>query len=421
MSKVCVLGLGYIGLPTAVMFADSGFDVVGVDINEDIVRTLNNGDIHIEEAGLAELAKKVVENKKLKANTTPEQADFFIIAVPTPNTPEQTANLDYIISASEMILPYVKKGDTVIVESTIPPRTTDDVIKPIFTTAGWDVGNDLYLAHCPERVLPGQILRELVENTRIVGGVNPKSAKKAAEPYRYFVRGQIIETSAVSAELAKLTENTFRDVNIALANELTKISNKLGIDVFEVLQLANLHPRVHLHQPGPGVGGHCLAVDPYFIVEKAPDDSPLISQARAINRSMPSFVVAQVEKLVREDAKIAIFGLTYKGNVDDVRESPALEVVQLLQGKGYELALYDPHVKQAQINYPLQSFEDAIEEADCLLVLADHREFEYMNENELIQKMKTPLIFDAKNCVRVQNEAIAYYNFGNVHAFSQGK
>lgn len=414
--NICVVGLGYIGLPTAAMFADSGWNVVGVDINPIAVEKINRGEIHIEEVGLAELVKKVVQQGNLRAQLEPTYADCFIIAVPTPHNEDHTANLDYVIAATKSILPYIKEGNTIIVESTIPPRTIDDVVAPVLREPGWNVGEDIYLAHCPERVLPGRILIELVENTRIVGGINEKSAEKAAEVYRSFVKGKILLTSAVSAEIAKLMENTYRDVNIALANELVKISEHLGINALEVIELANHHPRVNLHLPGPGVGGHCLAVDPYFIIEKAPEQSVLISDARQINNSMPYFVVEQLKKIVPDNrSKIAVFGLAYKGNIDDIRESPAMDVLNILQQEGYRLGIYDPHVQQEQVNFKLSSFEEAISDAECILVLTDHNEFKSLNEEQIVNLMKKPVIFDTRNCVKVHEDKITYYNYGNLH------
>lgn len=418
MKKICVVGLGYIGLPTAAMFAKSGYQVVGVDINEKAVNLLNQGQIHIEEIGLGELVKMVVDVGRLKGSVTPEHSDIFIISVPTPNYPDHTANLEYVKSATESILPYLKEGNLVIVESTIPPRTIDDFVAPIIQTRGWKVGEEIYLAHCPERVLPGRILIELVENIRIIGGINKVSAIKAAEVYGSFVTGDIITTSTLTAEMSKLMENTFRDVNIALANELAKISDKLGINALEVIELSNKHPRVNLHQPGPGVGGHCLAVDPYFIIEKAPEESPLINYARKINNSMPEFVVEHVEKIVEKNGKVALFGLTYKGNIDDVRESPSLEIISLLKEKEYKVSMYDPHVKQEQVNFQLSSFDDAISQADCILILTDHIEFKGLDEVKIHLKMRNPIVFDTKNCVKINSESIKYYNYGNLFEMS---
>lgn len=419
MKKICVIGLGYIGLPTAAMFAKSGYEVIGVDINENAVNLLNQGEIHIEEVGLDVLVKKVVTEGKLRATTVPVSADVFIISVPTPNYPDHTVNLNYVEGALESILPYLKKDDVVIVESTIPPRTIDDFVAPIIQAKGWKVGEDIFLAHCPERVLPGRILIELVQNTRIVGGINDISAQKAKLIYSSFVTGEIINTSAVTAEMSKLMENTYRDVNIALANELAKISDKLRIDALEVIKIANRHPRVNLHQPGPGVGGHCLAVDPYFIIEKAPEESPLIINARRINNSMPEFVVEHIDKIVKSNGKIAVFGLTYKGNIDDFRESPAIDVISILHEKNYTLSIYDPHVKQNQVGFKLSSFDEAIEQADCILVLTDHNEFKGLDEVKIHSKMRYPVIFDTKNCVNINSEAIKYYNYGNLYEMEE--
>ncbi|MFC7365192.1 MULTISPECIES: nucleotide sugar dehydrogenase [Bhargavaea] len=415
MKNLCVIGLGYIGLPTAAMFAHHGWKVHGVDVNPRAVDMINRGEIHIEEVGLQEMVKQAVEGGKLKASPNTVEADCFIIAVPTPHTSDNKANLDYVVQATRSVLEKVEKGNIVIVESTIPPRTINDVVAPLFEEAGWLVGEDIYLAHCPERVLPGRILIELVENNRIIGGINEASTDKAAEVYATFVKGDLLKTSALSAEMSKLMENTYRDVNIALANELVKISERLGIDALEVIQLANHHPRVNLHQPGPGVGGHCLAVDPYFIIEKAPEESKLISDARVINNSMPDFVIQQVEKLTESrNSKVAILGLTYKGNIDDVRESPAMEIVEKLLDQGYDLGVYDPHIKQEQVEFKLSSFADAVAEAECILVLTDHNEFKDLDEGAILTGSKRPIILDTKNCVVVKSKQIKYVNFGNL-------
>ncbi|OCS83424.1 nucleotide sugar dehydrogenase [Caryophanon tenue] len=415
MRKLTVVGLGYIGLPTSAMFAKHGWNVVGVDVNERAIEKLNRGEIHIEEVGLPEVVAEVVATGKLRGSLQPEKADCFIVAVPTPHNADNTADLSYVVSATNSIVPYLEKGNVVIIESTIPPRTIDDVVAPILREAGFEPGVDVYLAHCPERVLPGRILIELVENTRIVGGINAISATKAAEVYATFVQGQILETSALSAEMAKLMENTYRDVNIALANELVKISEKLGVDALEVISLANHHPRVNLHQPGPGVGGHCLAVDPYFIIEKAPEEAQIIALARKTNNSMPAFTIKQINKLISsKDAKIAAFGLTYKGNIDDVRESPAMDIVNELLHEGYNVSVFDPHVHQEQVKFTLSNFEDAVKDAELIVVLTDHDEFKVMDEETITKLMKQAQILDTKNCVKVSDDAIKYVNFGTL-------
>lgn len=416
VKKICVIGLGYIGLPTSAIFAKAGYEVVGVDVNKKVIDLLNKGSIHIEEVGLPELVKTVVENGNLRGSLKPEEADAFIIAVPTPIHDNYSANVDYVKSATESIAPYVKKGNVIIVESTIPPRTMDDVVAPILSENGIDPYKDVYLAHCPERVLPGRILTELIENTRIVGGVTKEAATKAAEVYRAVVTGDVIETEAVTAEMSKLMENTFRDVNIALANELVKISTKLGVNAHHVIELANKHPRVNIHNPGPGVGGHCLAVDPYFIIEKAVEESPLIQTARKINNSMPEFVLNQVNRLTCEldNPKIAVFGLTYKGNIDDVRESPALEIAkELLQNERYDTRIYDPHVKEEQVPFTLSSYEEAVKDAHLLVVLADHNEFKSLDGKYLKTNMVSPVVLDTKNCVQ-EDKDLLIYRIGNL-------
>ncbi|ETT71779.1 NDP-N-acetyl-D-galactosaminuronic acid dehydrogenase [Bacillus mycoides FSL H7-687] len=416
MKKICVVGLGYIGLPTCAMFAKAGFQVTGVDVNPLIIDTVNEGKIHIEEVGLGELVKEEVSKGNLNASLKPVLADVYIIAVPTPHNYDHTADLKYVQSAVESIKPFLQKGNILIVESTIPPRTINDIVAPAIEEAGWKVGEEIYLAHCPERVLPGRILIELVENARIVGGINEISANKAADIYKSFVKGNVITTTAVTAEMAKLMENTFRDVNIALANELAKISANLGINALDVISLANLHPRVNLHTPGPGVGGHCLAVDPYFIIEKDPQNAQLISDAREINNSMPSFVVENVGKILGEGrGKITVMGLTYKGNIDDVRESPAMEIVELLGKEGYEVAVYDPHVVQEAVPYELKTFKEAVDKTQCILVLSDHNEFKNLDEEAIIKGAERPIIFDTRNCVQINNKAILYYNYNNLH------
>ncbi|KGP74530.1 nucleotide sugar dehydrogenase [Pontibacillus yanchengensis] len=418
MKKICVIGLGYIGLPTSAIFARAGFEVVGVDVNEKVIHTLNEGNIHIEEPGLGEAVKEGVDAGNLRASTKPEEADVFIIAVPTPVYEDKTANTEYVAQATRDILPYLLKGNTIIVESTIPPRTIDDVVAPILRDANWDLeANELLVSHCPERVIPGKIMDELIHNTRVVGGLTPEAAKKAADVYRAVVKGDIHETVAVTAEMSKLMENTFRDVNIALANELAKVSDKLDVNAHEVINFANMHPRVNILQPGPGVGGHCIAVDPYFIIEKAKEETPLMQRAREINDSMPSFVVEQIEELtqLKMSPKIAIFGLSYKANVDDVRESPAVTIARKLQNheKGFTITCHDPFVKQDMTDLQLESVEDALKEADVALVLADHRQFKEMDPSLFAKYMKTPVVLDTRNCIK-DHEGMTLYQIGHL-------
>lgn len=420
--KICVIGLGYIGLPTSAMFAKHGVEVVGVDINSDVVDKLNRGEVHIEEPELEKVVKEAVNTEMLRASPTPEVADVFIVAVPTPNQKDEHKSCDLtgVLTAVKKIIPYIKKGNILIVESTIAPRSMDDYVKPLVEEAGFEVGKDIFLVHCPERVLPGKIMHEIVYNNRIVGGVTPACAKRAAQVYGIFVKGEIVETDAKTAEMSKLMENTFRDVNIALSNELAKVCNNLEINVLDVIEMANKHPRVNLHRPGPGVGGHCLAIDPYFIVAKAPELTNIIRMSRDTNISMPSYVMENVRKLLKgiEKPKVAVFGVTYKGNTDDMRESPALEVINLLHEQGYEVTIHDPYI---QTNFfKTLSAEEALEEADLLLVLADHSEFSSMDYNKLASKMRQPLLFDTRNFI-VENpdSNMEIINFGNIYKVLQ--
>lgn len=415
--KINIIGLGYIGLPTAVVFADNGADVLGIDKSQSIIDTINRGNVHIEEPGLLKVIKRVVYQKRLRVSTQPEKADVHIIAVPTPNVADEFLGCDirYVVSAIEGILPVLQTGNVVVVESTIAPRTMEDHIMPIIEAKGFEVGKDIFLAHCPERVLPGQILDELVSNNRIVGGITEACAKKAADVYRLFVKGEIIETYAKTAEMSKLMENTFRDVNIALANELAKVCDKLEINVLDVIKMANKHPRVNLHTPGAGVGGHCLAVDPYFIYAKAPHTANLIKLARDINVSMPEYVVQKVEKLLKFDKtkKIAAFGVTYKPDVDDIRESPALHVIEQLRNLGYKIEIYDPHV----VNDDYAGFEEAVDNADLLLCLVGHTQFKKMDYTILKQHMSNPLIYDVTGSLK--SDKINIINYGNSYKFIQ--
>lgn len=409
--KICIVGQGYIGLPTAALFTRSDCEVVGVDVNEEIINNLNKGKIHIEEPGIAEIIKNAVDNKRYHASLTPEKADAFIITVPTPYIAENySCDLSYVIEACNEILPFIEKGNTVIVESTIAPMSTDDVIKPIFEKAEYTIGKDLYLAHCPERVLPGKIIEELIHNDRIIGGITPECSKKASEVYGQFVEGELMLTEAKTAELSKCMENTYRDVNIALANELAKICAEIGVNALDVIKMANKHPRVNLHSPGPGVGGHCLAIDPYFIYAKAPETAKIIKLARDTNNSMPQFVYENVCKIIPE-GKISIFGVSYKGNTGDDRESPAYEIIALLENKGYEIAIYEPHIERDNF----VDFNEAIEGSNLILILADHNEFKEMDYEVIKDKMETSIIFDTKNIIEEVPEGIELYNYGNLY------
>ena len=418
--KICIVGQGYIGLPTAALFAKKGCEVLGVDVNNEIVEKLNQGIAHIEEPGISDAIKNAVEGGHYHASLSPEEADTFIITVPTPYVKEDlSCDLSYVISACNSILPVLKKGNVVIIESTIAPMSTDEVIKPIFENEGYVIGDDLFLAHCPERVLPGQIMNELVNNNRIVGGITENCSKKAADVYRTFVKGEIIETEAKTAELSKCMENTFRDVNIALANELAKIGAEIGVNALDVIEMANKHPRVNIHSPGPGVGGHCLAIDPYFIYAKAPETAKIIKLARDTNNSMPGFVVENTGKILSkldpEAIKISILGVAYKGNTDDARESPAFEIINGLKAAGYEIAIHDPHFD----NPDYFDLDEATKDSSLVLILTDHNEFKDLDYGLLKRNMKTKLIFDTKNIIKEVPEDITLINYGNLYKYNK--
>ncbi|TLS38679.1 nucleotide sugar dehydrogenase [Pseudalkalibacillus caeni] len=418
--KICTIGLGYIGLPTSVMFAKHNTDVVGIDINPEVIESLNEGKIHIEEPGLQEALTDVVRRGTFKASLQTEKADAFIIAVPTPNLDDlhKSCDLTYVLSAVNAAIPYLKKGNVLIVESTIAPRSMDDFVKPLLEEAGFVVGEDIFLVHCPERVLPGQIMHELIYNNRIVGGITENCTEAGAKVYETFVQGEIIRTNARAAEMSKLMENTFRDVNIALANELTQVCNELEINTHDVIEMANKHPRVNLHTPGPGVGGHCLAVDPYFIVSKAPDTANLINLSRQINTSMPSYVVNNINKLMENvgGKTLTVFGLTYKGNVDDIRESPAIEILEMVKAQGnYDVRAFDPHVKSELV---ADDMEEAVLNSDLVVILTDHNEFKDLEWDKL-QRMTNKRIFDTKNVVHRKHAEFDYINFGNLHYYLQ--
>jgi UDP-N-acetyl-D-mannosaminuronic acid dehydrogenase len=404
---LCVVGLGYIGLPTASMFATQGYDVLGVDIDDHVVRTVNDGDIHIDEPGLRTMVKAAVNSEQLRARTEPASADTFVIAVPTPSEERERGRLEsdlsYIDQAVEAILPEIETGNLVLLESTSPPGTTiERVADRIASERNLKPGEDVYVAHCPERVLPGRILQELTQNDRVIGGVTESCARRAASLYEGVVDGDLHETGATTAELVKLMENTYRDVNIALANELANICDHLGVDVTRVVELANFHPRVELHHPGPGVGGHCLPIDPWFVVESAPEQSNLIQQARRLNQAVPRYLVDELESALDDvdSPKVALFGVAYKGNVDDAREAPARAFLELFDERHIAADVYDPHVRQ--FDRELTGFEEAISGADAIVVTAAHDEFKYLDPGGLTDLMRHHHLFDFCNHLDLQ-------------------
>ncbi len=408
-NTISVIGLGYIGLPTAAMFASRKMKVIGVDVNQYAVDTINQGKIHIIEPELDIIVKAVVSEGYLKAVLTPEPADAFLIAVPTPFKPVVNKgdipepDLKYIKSAAEAIAPVLKKGNLIILESTSPVGTTEQLAEWL-AQARTDLtfpesngeNSDIRVAHCPERVLPGHVVRELVENDRVFGGMTPKCSQAAIELYKTFVRGECVVTNARTAEMAKLTENASRDVSIAFANELSIICDKLDINVWELIALANRHPRVSILQPGPGVGGHCIAVDPWFIVSKTPEQAKIIHTARQVNDAKPGWVVGKVKIAIADflqansnttakDITIACYGLAFKPNIDDLRESPALQIAQNIAKihNGMTLGV-EPNITELPCqaeNIKLVNFEIAAKEADIHLMLVDHKEFKGNNFN----------------------------------------
>ncbi|MGY0215748.1 UDP-N-acetyl-D-mannosamine dehydrogenase [Endozoicomonadaceae bacterium StTr2] len=391
---VSVIGLGYIGLPTAAMFASRKVNVIGVDINQHAVDTINEGKIHIVEPDLDMLVSAAVTAGYLKATTTPEPSDAFLVAVPTPFKADHEPDLSYIEAATKNIAPVLKKGDLIVLESTSPVGATEQMAKWI-SEARPDLviplnenhRGDIYIAHCPERVLPGQVVKELVENDRVIGGINQESSEKSIELYKSFVMGECIITNARTAEMAKLTENASRDVNIAFANELSIICEKQNINVWELISLANRHPRVNILQPGPGVGGHCIAVDPWFIVSNNPEEANLIHQARKTNDSKPKWVIDQINKQInaflsseptklREDITIACFGLSFKADIDDLRESPALQIVrELVNTLECNIIAVEPNIENLKEDFALVTLDEAFSTADIYVLLVDHYQF----------------------------------------------
>lgn len=401
---ICVIGLGYIGLPTASIFATKGKKVLGVDVVERVVETINDGRIHIEEPDLDILVRAAVQSGNLRASTKPEPADTYIIAVPTPFHHDQESvlpDLSYVESAIKSIAGVVRPGNLIILESTSPVGTTEKMRDWLLEELPNCKADDFHFAHCPERILPGQMLKELVTNDRIAGGLTPEASERACRLYETFCTAEIFLTDARTAELAKLTENSYRDVNIAFANEMSMICDQLDIDVWELIKLANRHPRVNILNPGPGVGGHCIAVDPWFIVSACPDRARLIETARRVNDSKPAHVIEQVRERAARFRKpiIACLGLAFKADVDDLRESPALSIAErLAQEYGEDLIVCEPHVKELPRSLAgkakLELAEEAIQKADIVVLLVDHRPFKRLSRRVLDQRV----VIDTRGC-----------------------
>ncbi len=410
--KVSVIGLGYVGLPMAAILASRGLDVVGVDTSERVVGLINQGKIHIEEPDLDILVHEAVASGKLRATTVPEPADAFVIGVPTPVTADHKPDLSYVEAAARAIAPVLKKGDLLVLESTSPVGTTRKLAqwiaeaRPDLTLpAKADEDADILVAHSPERILPGRVLLELVDNDRIIGGLTPRCAERAAEFYKVFIQGECLLTDANTAELVKLAENSFRDVNIAFANELSVVCDQLGVDIWELVRLANRHPRVRILDPGPGVGGHCIAVDPWFIVDSAPHRTALIRTARQVNDGKPGFVVDRVMELAaaRGSPRIACLGLSYKADIDDLRESPAVEIVAALAGmKTGGILVVEPHIEalpaalEGLPGVSLVDLKTALAGAEVVVLLVDHQDFKTIDRAGLTDKA----VFDTRGMWR---------------------
>lgn len=389
--KICVLGLGYMGIPTSLLLAKE-HTVIGVDIKESVVQQLNKGIVPFDEPGLKELMKK--NKDRFIAKTEVESADVFIISVPTPLEPAmKIADLQYVRAAAEMIYPYLSDGNLVILESTVPPGTTDRLVLPILKKGHT---SSFFVAHCPERAIPGNTLHEMIYNDRIIGGINHRSSELTKELYSCFVKGNMFLTDTTTAEFVKLMENTFRDVNIALANEFAQIAEESKINAWEAIGLANKHPRVNILDPGPGVGGHCIAIDPWFLAEHS-KSFRLISLARQINDSMPNYVLHAVRDLVQDvnNPVITVLGVAYKADVDDARETPALKFIKLAENEGFQVKVHDPLVES--FPYPLLDFEDAVKDSDCLVLITNHAVFRDMNPQIIGEMMHQKNIVDTRN------------------------
>ncbi|WNO53012.1 UDP-N-acetyl-D-mannosamine dehydrogenase [Stakelama saccharophila] len=405
--KVIVVGLGYIGLPTAAVIARSGARVLGIDVDENVVATVNSGKVHIEEIDLDGLVSGVVARGTLRASTRIERADIFVIAVPTPFDDDKVPNIGYVLQAATNVAAAIEAGNLVILESTSPIGTTDKVaellaqLRPDLKVPGHCTGTpDIAIAYCPERVLPGRILVELIDNDRVIGGITPRCARKALQFYRRFVRGACVTTTARAAEMTKLAENAFRDVNIAFANELSIVADHMGVDIWEVIRLANRHPRVNILSPGPGVGGHCIAVDPWFLVHGAPEQTPLIRTARNVNDGKVGYAIGRAEALVESlsGAPIACLGLAFKANIDDFRESPAMKIAHhLAQRYGERIRIVEPYAASLPALFDgtgatLVDIDQAIETCPGFVALVDHELFKSIPLDERAGKH----VYDAR-------------------------
>ncbi|MCK4733301.1 MAG: nucleotide sugar dehydrogenase [Methanophagales archaeon] len=385
--KICVIGLGYIGLPTACLFADAGYEVIGVDVNQETIGKLNQGKLPFEEKGLEEIFENALPNMIFE--TRPEAADVFLIAVPTPLDKEaKMADLRYVREATKSISNYIKGDSLVILESTVPPGTSERLILPMLK-------NKAHFVHCPERAIPGNTIHEMIYNDRIIGSTEKESGEHAKEIYSSFVKGNIYLTNLRTAEMVKIMENTFRDINIALANEFAQIAEESGVNIWAAIELANKHPRVNILKPGPGVGGHCIAIDPWFLVENSVR-SRIVNLAREINESMPRHVLRLVKELgIGTHSTITVLGVAYKSDVDDTRETPALKFIKLAENEGYTVKVHDPYVQSFE--YEILSLDVAVKDSDCIVIITDHSKFKDIDPGEISKLMRKKFIVDSRN------------------------
>lgn len=414
MERICIIGLGYIGLPTASMLANNGYDILGVDISDQVVDKLSSGSLHIEEPNLEDIFLRAFKNKKIRVSKNIEKSDVFIITVPTPLTEDKKAELKYVLEASIGISKYIKKGNLVILESTSPPGTTENLVGgTIFKNTGLQAGKNFHLAFCPERVLPGKIIDELVNNKRIIGGINRQSAEKAKEVYSRFVKNEILLTDLKTAEFVKLIENTYRDVNLAFSNELSMICGDYGIDIWEVMKYANMHPRVNILNPGPGVGGHCIPIDPWFIIQNIDRKNTLIEKSRNINDKMPVVVAEKIASLIKdiENPRVSLFGATYKENISDTRESPTNIIIRELKKKNISFSVYDPIADN--FKFKISDLDECLAGSDLLVLLVGHDVYNDTGLDTISELMRNKMILDTRN----------FFNSGSVlkHGFKYYK
>jgi len=400
MKKICILGLGYIGLPTALLFSTNGHKVHGVDVNDKVVDILKSGRIHFEEKGTQELLDKALRDKTINFSTKVEDSDVFIICVPTPlDKSDHISDLGYVKIACEMVNPHLKKGDLVIIESTISPGSSETLFRLILEKSGLKAGTDFHIVHCPERAIPGNTIYEMINNYRVIGGLTKKGTEEGVKLYNSFIDlKKMHSTNIRTAEIVKLMENTYRDLNIALANEFAMISEELGVNAWEAIKLANLHPRVDILNPGPGVGGHCIAIDPWFLVESTLS-AQLIQMSRQINDSMPNYTLLLVKNLLGKEIifpTLAILGVAYKGNVDDTRETPAKKFIHLAKKQGMSIKIHDP-ISNEFNGFELLSLEEAVKDSDCIVLITDHNVFKDIDPGKIAPLMRNKYLLDARN------------------------